>query len=85
MFPNEVVGEQIEVKLMEKGNSTDVYPGWFGHYIPIEIIADYPKFYLCRVLPHINPMNKGYKTYSKPYQITINKWDIGRKWKVRGL
>lgn len=83
MFPNDVIGEQIEVKLMEK--SLDSYPGWYGHYIPVEIIGDYPNFYLCNVLPHINPINKGFKVYSKPYKITINKWDIGRKWKIRGL
>lgn len=85
MFPNDVIGEQIEVMLMDKGNYTDVYPGWYLHFIPVEIIEEYPSFYLCNVLPHINPMNKGFKIQSKPYKITINKWDIGRKWKIRGL
>ena len=87
MFPNDIIGEQIEIMLMERDGNLDVHPGWYGHYIPVEIIADYPSFYLCNVLPHVNPINQrnGFKKLSTPYRMTLNKWDIGRKWKVRGL
>lgn len=78
-----MIGEQIEVMLTESGYS-DVYPGWYGAWIPLEIVEDHADFYLCEVLPHINPMNKGFKVFSKPYKITLHKFDIGRKFKVKG-
>ncbi len=78
-----MIGEQIKVMLTEAGYQ-DVYPGWYKAWIPLEIVEDYPDFYLCEVLPHINPLNKGFKIYSKPYKVTLHKHDIGRKWKVKG-
>ena len=77
-----MVGEEIKVMLMAKSDS-DVYPAWQGHWIPLRVKAEYRDFYLCEVLPHVNPLNKGYKTMSRTYNITIQKWDIGRKWKIR--
>ncbi len=86
MFPNDRVGEQIEV-MLTLGTYGEVYPGWYLNWIPLEIVAEFPGFFLCEVLPHVNPINKrqGFKGKSKPYKITINKLDIGEKWKVRGL
>lgn len=42
-------------------------------YLPIVVKAEYPTWYLCEVLPHMNP--RGWKT-STPYPMTISKWNL---------
>ncbi len=49
------------------------YPGWFGNNIPVEIEAEYPRFYVCNVLPHVNNRSFG---LSGRYIVTIDKVDI---------
>ena len=42
-------------------------------FIPIQIIKEYPHYFLCEVQPH---KNKYAPSCSKPYRLTINKQDI---------
>lgn len=80
------IGSRIEVMLMMNGYE-EPFHGWRNEWIPLEIVEEYPMFYVCDVLPHVNPINKrqGFKTLSKPYRTTIHKLDIGEKWKVREM
>ena len=42
-------------------------------FIPVKIIAEYPKWWLTEVIPHKNPHGQG---ISSPYKMTLNKWDV---------
>ena len=44
-----------------------------GIYLPVKIIAEYPKWWLVEVQPHKNP--RGQST-SSPYRMTMRKWDV---------
>ena len=46
-----------------------------GMYLPITIIAEYPKWWLAEVLPHKNPRGHG---LSSPYRMTMYKWDVDK-------
>lgn len=75
-----MLGQKIEVMLME---NSEAFPAWKGNWIPLKVIGETKFFFVCEVLPHINPMNRGSKAVSGKYHITLQKWDIGRKWKIR--
>ena len=46
----------------------------YGISVPVEVLEEYPRWYLCLVLPHMNPA--GFGRESIPYRITIPKHDI---------
>lgn len=54
-------------------NNSPNEPVWSNVWIPVSIVKEYPKFYVAEVQPHKNP--KGF-TMSRPYTITLRKWDI---------
>ena len=45
-----------------------------GVFLPLEIIAEYPNYFVCNVLPHRNP-NRSWGI-SKPYRMTVNKFSV---------
>lgn len=63
------VNQKARVKL-DYFMGTDTYK---DIYLPIVVKAEYPTWYLCEVLPHMNP--RGWKT-SAPYPVTISKWNL---------
>lgn len=71
------LGQKYLVKLTTEreysSGNTAPYPGWYGNYIPVIITGEYPRFYICDVLPHLNIQSYG---SSSLYPITIDKWDI---------
>ena len=66
-----LVGLTVKVK---KKNPLDVI--WADQWIPVTIIAEYPKFLVGVVQPH---KNKHGWSESKPYTITLHKHDIATK------
>lgn len=44
-----------------------------GVSVPVRVLEEYPRWYLCLVLPHKNPRGFG---ESIPYRITVPKYDI---------
>lgn len=47
---------------------------WSDVWLPVKIIAEYPKFLIGEVQPHVNPNNSF--GISKPYRIGLNKTAI---------
>lgn len=47
---------------------------WDDCWIPVKIIAEYPRYLVAEVLPHINPNRSMGK--SKPYRIGVNKMNL---------
>ena len=71
-----IEGRQYIVRLrVERDYSTGEapYPGWYGMDVPVQILAEYPRFYVCKVLPHKCRVSFG---ISSSYTVTIDKWDI---------
>ena len=60
----------------------EYYP--WGDCISVEakILEDYPNFIDVLILPHQNP--DGYNI-SKPYRHSINKWNIGKLFKIEEI
>lgn len=54
----------------------DCYP--FKGSVPVRILVDHPRYLVLEVLPHSN----GART-SKPYRITVDKWELGRNVDLR--
>ncbi len=50
----------------------------WSHFIPVYIEKEYPRFFVCTVLPH---RNKGAKAcgLSSPYPMTIDKFNMKRR------
>ena len=48
------------------------YPGWYKKYIPVMIEGEHTKYYVCKVLPHMD----AYGGITPPYNVTIDKWHI---------
>lgn len=46
--------------------------------VPIRILYEYRHYYVAEVLPHANPVCAW--EVSKPYRITIDKFDIIKEW-----
>jgi hypothetical protein len=53
------------------------YPG-FSHGRKVEVIKEYPNFFLCTVLPRVTELG-----ITTPYNLTIDKFDVGRLWDVK--
>lgn len=73
------VGSKVNVLLMQdrgySSGSYAPYPNWYGTKIPVEVIGDYPNFYVCKVLPHVNTKSFSMGE-SGEYRVTIDKFDI---------
>lgn len=72
-----VVGGQYNASLRVErdysSGNTAPYPKWYGKYIPIQIMEEYPRFYVCKVLPH---MTETSYDDTLPYTVTIDKIDL---------
>lgn len=62
-----LVGKEIKMMLKESFDSNLYGNVW----LPAKVVAEYPKFIMVEILPHINPNNSF--GMSKPYQMGINK------------
>ena len=63
------IGETLKIQLMDPpSNLSDLLR---GVWIPVRIEAEYPKYFVCTVLPHNNPVLSWGE--SKPYRYCINK------------
>ena len=65
-----ITGEEMKVKFNSSFDNVLYKDIW----LPVKIIAEYPKFLLVEVLSHFNP-NGGYD-FSIPYRRCINKMAI---------
>ena len=68
-----LTGQTVKIKLVDK-SLKEAYP-WNDTEVPVKITAEYPKFLVGTVLPHMN--HKGFGN-SRPYTVTIPKFDIQR-------
>ena len=50
------------------------YELMYNSFVPVEIIAEYPNWWLVEVLPHRNPVRSWGVT--KPYKMTIDKFNL---------
>ena len=64
-----ITGEKVKVKI----NDSSLINIFGRNWIPVWIIAEYPKFLIAEVLPHENKHGQG---ISWPYRITLNKSDL---------
>lgn len=51
----------------------DIYPFPVGSTVPVKVTHEYPKFYVCDVLPHISESSMAFAK-SKPYRISVDKF-----------
>lgn len=63
-------GELIKVKLNDSFDNYLYHDVW----LPAEVVAEYPKFIIVEILPHVNPNQ--HLGESHPYKIGINKLSI---------
>lgn len=63
----------LKVERDYSAGHTAPYPGWYGVNVPVLITGDYPRFYVCDVLPYREGM--AFRS-SKLYSVTIDKWEI---------
>ena len=68
-----LTGQTVKIKLVDK-SLKEAYP-WNDTEVPVKITAEYPKFLVGTVLPHMNHKGVG---NSRPYTVTIPKFDIQR-------
>ena len=64
-----ITGNKAKVKINDN-SSINIYG---KNWVPVWIIAEYPKFLIAEVLPHENTHGYG---ISWPYRITLNKSDL---------
>ena len=67
-----VVGEEVSIQLSDP--PTKLSDLVRGVWLPVRIIDEYEKFYVCLILPHHNPVLCW--GISKPYKICISKTAI---------
>ena len=74
MTSNEIlVGQELEVVFNDPPSKlADLIK---GVWLPVKIVAEYPRFFVAEVLPHYNP--NGNWGMSKPYKVTLDKFGIG--------
>ena len=73
MTSNEIlVGQELEVQFIDPPSKlVDLFK---GVWLPIKVVAEYPRFFVAEVLPHYNP--KGNWGMSRPYKVTLDKFGI---------
>jgi len=65
-----LTGKEIDIKF---NNSFDNFL-YHDLWLPAKVVAEYPKFLIVEILPHIN-LNQS-MGISKPYQVGVNKMRI---------
>lgn len=69
--PSEIkIGDEI-IATFKTNPSSEIFG---GVYLPLKVKEEYPKFFVCEVLPHKNPIR--YYGISKPYPMSIKKFDL---------
>ena len=76
------IGEVINVQLIDP--PTKLSELIRGVWLPVRILQEYEKFFLCEVLPHHNPILSW--GLSKPYKLCLNKMAIKlNEIKIKGM
>lgn len=64
----------FEGKVVKARFNNTQSPTWHDIFIPVRIEKEYPRWYLCTVLPHFN--EKEGMSESKEYPMTIDKFAL---------